>query len=276
VSLSWRDRLRVVLAPRRVILVRLGKGPGNRVSERKILACEPAPPGAPPWEPALAALAGELAGPAWRRSAARVILSNHFVHYLLVPWQEKVAGDEEQEALVRHRFTEVYGEAAADWELRWDEGRPPAPSLASAVDRRLLAGLQALFESLGMPIDAIEPYLMAAFNRWRRTMDGRQDWFLLAEPGRLCLAWFRDEAWAGLQCQQVGEDWGRELPRILERTLLLAGPEAAPGQVCIAAPETPAGKLTLAEGWSGNLLKLPDSPGFLAARDGDYAMAMNT
>lgn len=274
-SLSWRDRLRVVLSPSRVVLVRLGKGPGQRVSEKAIIPCEPAPPGAPPWEPALAALAAEISRPAWRKAAVRVVLSNHFVHYLLVPWQEKVSGDEEQQALVRYRFTEVYGEAAGDWEVRWSEGRPPAPTLACAADPRLLAGLQALFEGLGMPVDAIAPYLMAAFNRWRRVVDGQRDWFLLAEPERLCLAWFRDDEWAGLQCQQIGEGWGRELPRILERTLLLAGQEAAPGRICIAAPETPAADLVLAEGWSGSLLNLPATPGFTPARDGAYAMAMN-
>jgi len=276
VSLSWRDRLYVVLTPRRVVLVRLGKGVGTRVVAKEILACpEPAGEGAPLWQPALAALQAALPHRQWKHAEVRAILSNHFVHYLLVPWQEKVSGDEEQLALVRYSFSEVYGDAMDDWDLLWSEGRPPAPSLACAVDRRLVAGLREICAAAGLPLASIQPYLTAAFNHWCRELDGQRDWFLLAEEGRLCLAWFQEGEWAGVHCQQVGVDWGRELPQILERALLLAGRDHPPERLCITAPDKAPGDMALAEGWSGSLFKLPPCPGFAPAEDRAYAMAMN-
>lgn len=275
-SLSWRDRLQVVLTPRRVVLVRLGKGLGNRVTDRAIVPCpEPAGEGEAPWQPALIALQTALADRRWKRAEARVVLSSHFVHYLLVPWQEKVGTDEEQRALVAYSFSEVYGEAVADWEFIWNEGRPPAPSLACAVDRRLLAGLRDICTAAGLPVTSVQPYLAAAFNRWHKELDGRRDWFLLAEEGRLCLAWFQDEDWAGLHCQQVGEDWGQDLPQILERALLLAGRDQPPERLAIAAPGQARGNLALAEGWWGRTLRLPSSPGLAPGEDAAYAMALN-
>ncbi|MBS1190544.1 MAG: hypothetical protein H6R10_2336 [Rhodocyclaceae bacterium] len=274
-SLSWRDRLHVVLAPRRVILVRLARGLADRVVAKEIVACPPAQAGEPPWRPALAALETILPRRPWKNAEVRAILSNHFVHYLVVPWQEKVTGEEEQAALVRYSFAEVYGEAVEGWEILWNEGRPPAPLLACAADRRLLAGLREICAGAGLPLVAIQPYLMAAFNRWRRELDGRRDWFLLAEEGRLCLAWFQEDDWAGVNCRQVGQGWGQELPQILDRALLLAGRDSPPERLCIAAPETPAGEMALADGWSGSVLKLPARPGFAPAEDAAYAMALN-
>lgn len=275
-SLSWRDRLHVVLAPRRIVLVRLGKGFSTRVVAKEIVPSpEPAGEGAPPWQPSLEALARVLPDRRWKHAEVRVILSNHFVHYLLIPWQEKLSGEEEQQAMVRYRFSDVYGDAVDDWDLIRSESPPPAPSLACAVDRRLLAGLREICRAAGLPLVSIRPYLMAAFNRWRRELDGKRDWFLLAEEGRLCLAWFQDDDWAGLHCQSVGEGWGGELPQILERTLLLAGRDSPPERLSIAAPEEPAGELALAEGWSGQLLKLPPCPGFVPGQDAAYAIALS-
>lgn len=272
-SLLWRDRLQVVLAPGRVLLVRLGKGLGKRVVAKDNVPCEPPEEGVPPWQPALIALQSGLSQGQWKRAEVQAILSNHFVHYLLVPWQEKVSGDEEERALVAYSFSEVYGDAAADWDLTWSQGRPPAPSLAAAVDRRLLAGLREICRAAGLPLVSIQPYLMAAFNRWRRELDGKRDWFLLAEAGRLCLAWFEADEWAGIHCQQAGEAWGQELPQILERTQLLAGRDQPPARLCIAAPAKPPGEMVLAEGWSGSLLKLPSYPGIAPAEEAVYAMA---
>ncbi|MGE5493185.1 MAG: hypothetical protein ACM31P_18090 [Actinomycetota bacterium] len=274
-SLSWRDRLHAVLTPRRVVLVRLAKGFGDRVVGKESLACPEPAPGEAPWQPALATLAGALPGRQWKHAELRAILSNHFAHYLLIPWQEKLSGEDDLLALVRHRFTEVYGDAADDWEILWSEGKPPAPYLACAVDRRLLVGLRDASSAAGLPLTSIRPYLLAAFNRWRRELDGRKDWFLLAEEGRLCLAWFREGEWAGVHCQSVGDGWGGELPQILDRALLLAGRDAPPERLCIAAPEQSPGEMALADGWSGSLLKLPAVPGFSTADDAPYAMALN-
>lgn len=274
----WRDRIQIVLCPQRVILVRLGRGLHLKVLDKAVVPCGESAGGVPSWQPALAVLQQALAGPQWRHAEARVILSNHFVHYLLIDWDESLTGDEEQLALVRYRFAQTYGDAAGAWDYRWNEGHPPAPCLACAVDHGLFAGLRELFADAGLHLrlGGVQPYLMAAFNHWRHELDSERDWLLLAEPGRLCLAWFKADEWAGLHSQQVSRGWGQELPQILDRTLLLAGLSQAPERLCIHAPEASEAGLVLGEGWAGSLLRLQPCPGFVPIKDAAYAMAMNT
>jgi hypothetical protein len=277
VSLSWRDRIQIVLCPQRVILVRLGRGLKLKVQDKAVLPCGEAAAGMPPWQPALAALQEALAGPQWRNAEVRVILSNHFVRYLLIDWDESLTGYDEQLAMVRFRFAQTYGEPANTWDYRWNEGYPPAPCVACAIDPPLLAGLRELFGDAGLHLTlaGVQPYLMAAFNHWRNELDGQRDWFLLAEPERLCLSWFQADEWAGLHSQQVDQSWGRDLPQILERVMLLAGATRAPERLCIHAPEASEAGLVLGEGWSGKVLRLQPCPGFVPAKDTAYAMAMN-
>lgn len=271
-SPSWRERVLAALTPRRVLLLRQGRGLAPRLTAREQRECAPADPGMPPWQPAVLALRTALNEPAWQNAELRLVLSNHFVHYLMVPWSTQLTKAAEQAALVRHHFSQVFGTAADSWEMRWSEGKPPAPCLACGVDKTLLAALRELAADPArrLRLGAVQPYLMAAYNRWRRQLDGRQDWLLLAEEGRICLGWFEDKDWAGVFCQQVGGDWENELPGLLERALLLAGREQAPRRLSIEAPGLPAERLALAEGWSGSLLKTRR----LATADSAYAMAL--
>lgn len=272
----WRDRVHIVLCPQRVILVRFGRGLHPRVADKAIVPCGDG--GGSAWQPALAALQQALAGPQWHNAEALVVLSNHFVHYLMIDWDDSLSAYEEQLAMVRYSFAQTYGDAAEGWDYRWNEGRPPAACLACAIDHGLYAGLTELFTDAGLHLRlaGLQPYLMAAFNHWRHELDGQRDWFLLAEPGRLCLVWFKADEWAGLSSQQIDAGWGSDLPQILERAQLLAGMSRAPERLCIHAPESSEAGLALDEGWNGSVLRPRPCPGFVPAKDAAYAMAMNT
>ncbi len=267
-SLSWRDRVRVVLRPDRVILVRLARGMRPRVSAKEILACT-----ADGWQPALAALAGALKGAHWRRADATVILSNHFVRYLLVPWSDQLVTDEERAAWVRHTFAEVHGADAAQWEFRWSEEGPGHPQVASAVEQALLAGIREVFKGSTLRLCSLQPYAMSAFNHWRRAMHGQERFFLLAEPGRLCLASLGHDQWRSFRSWRLGEAWQDELPCFLERELLLGEAGEARPQVFLHLPEAPGFSLP-AGAWSAHSLKLAPLPGFSPVGDAAYAMAL--
>lgn len=271
-SPSLHERIQIALCPGRVILVRLGRGLRPRVTAREIVVCAD---GATSWEAALDALREVLRQRQWQGAAASVILSNHFVRYLLVPWDEKLSGAEEQLAMVHYAFTQAYGDAASSWECRWSEGAPAAPCLACAIDRGLLTGLRECFRETGVRLASVQPYLMSALNRWRRELRGDSRWFLLAEDGRLCLAWLKNDELGWLQCQRVDAGWGQALPEILDRALLVAGTEAR-GQVYVHAPGLADGDLMLGGGWAGRLLELGAcaGPGDASTNDSAYAIAM--
>jgi hypothetical protein len=175
------------------ILVSVGPS-GVQLGERHI-PCDPGF-GAEPWQGAIGALAAHKFEAPCR---VTVVLANPFVRYAVVPWSEGLDTPEEEDAYVRHHFAKVYGERARDWALRSSEAAPGAARLASAVDRRLIDDLKALFPAGGKAkLVSVQPQLMSRFNEWRGFIPAEGAWLVLAEPGRACVALHGRAGWAGV------------------------------------------------------------------------------
>ena len=203
--------------------------PGEVVLGGKTIPCDPAY-GAEPWQGAVAALAAHAFD---APSRVTVVLANPFVRYAVVPWSEGLDTPEEEDAYVRHHFAKVYGERARDWALRASEAPPGAPRLASAVDRRLIDDLKALFPAGGKArLVSVQPQLMSRFNEWRGFIPAEGAWLVLAEPGRACVALHGRAGWAG-----VVNGKGAWL-ELLERERYRLGGEA-PDTVLLAGAKPP-------------------------------------
>src|SRR5439155_20669494 len=136
-------RVAVVLAPSEIAI-------GD-----KTLASDPAF-GPDPWQGAVNALrAHEFK----QRCRVTVILSNHFVRYALVPWNEALAGAAEEEAYVRHHFRKIHGERAKDWTVRASEAPRGAPRLASAIDTKPLEELKRSLPKGKAKLVSVQPRL---------------------------------------------------------------------------------------------------------------------
>jgi hypothetical protein len=166
------------------------------------IACDPAF-GAEPWQGALAALKGLE----WtRRSRVTVIVANPLVRYAVVPWSEALAGEQEEEAYLRHHFGKIHGERAKAWTLRASEAPRGAARLASAIDTALLDELKRAFPKGGKArLVSVQPELMAAANRWRCAIPAQGAWLVLAEPERACLALHDAKGWRSVQ--NAKGDW---------------------------------------------------------------------
>lgn len=258
-SLWPHDRLQVAISPRQVSLLRLGRGPWPRLKARKTLVSQ-APDGS--WQASLGVLAEVLREPAWQRTELEIILSNHFVHYLLVPWDEEIHQPAEMAAQARHHFSHIYGPLADHWVIRCSASRPGQPRLASALDPRLLEDLRALGQSSGLPLRSIQPYLMTAFNQCRRHCKGKSFWFVLNEPGKLCAALLHQGGWHSLRWARHGEDGLPELPAMLARESYLSELPRLPQRVYLLGPTQPRVTLSLAHPWQLRLLQ-PAWPGLV-------------
>lgn len=263
----WRDHLHIALCPDRLVLLRMQRGLRPRPGAKLVISCD----GAHGWECVLAALAGEAAKPEWQNADVTIVLSNHFVRYQLLPWNDQLSGDEERAALVRHCYSEVYGAAAADWELRWSEEHHGAPWLASAVESALLERLRALLQHNALHLHSVQPYLMAAFNRWRKEFNGERQWFVLGEPGRLCVAQLQAGHWRSIRSHRIEGAWQEEAALILEREMLLADDEL-PQEILLQAPEG----LSSIGGVARQIRQLQPGtlPGLSAADEKHYAMLL--
>lgn len=254
-SLLSRDRLIAAVGPSSLQLQRLPPAwRGNRLLFEATTSCEAGDSGtdeAPAWSVPLTTLRDVLRDPQWSGTSATVLLSDHFVRYLLVPWDEQLVTEEEQQAMVRHAFLTAYGTAAEGWSLRWDTPPPPAPRLACAIDGGLLSSLGAAFADASLGLVSIQPQLMASFNAHGGELPAQGDyWFLAEERGRISLVWLHDDAPNALYSQRVDAEWAENLPELLARGLLLAGADSAPGAVYLhlATPREFASELP--GGWS--------------------------
>jgi hypothetical protein len=271
VSPSWNETIRVSLCPDRVGLVRRDRR--KRMLEARVVECRGPEAGRLTWEPALEAFREGLAALDRKSSAISVVLSNHFVRYTLVPWNGQLKGPEEQLAHTRHCFEQVFGSAAATWDVRLSNGAEGETQVACAVDAGLLSALDKAVASHGLKLRSVQPYLMTAFNQWRQRLDGPQVWFVLAEQDRVCLSTLLDGAWSDLQNLYAGPGWAQELPVTLARQRLL-GDLDTQAQVYVCATDESAEQVLLAAGENVHSLRLPPTAGVAAGQAGFLAMAM--
>lgn len=276
-SVLSRNELRIVLCPSHAALLAIEhrftrRGIRHEVKRREVVTGDGAAGAARGgakrrYDKVLAALEAALPAFAAGRPAVTLILSNHFSRYMLVPWNEALAGDAERLAYAQHRFRELYGDAAKQWDLRLSPDVDGAPQLSSAVDRRLLGAARELFARHKVTVASIQPYLMAAYNAAYGVLQRRSAWFGLVEPGMLCLALLHKGRWTRLRSLRIGPAWEAELPQLLEREACLAGPAGAASEVLLAAPAIDEQALPQSARWQFRRLALP-TPG------GEWGIAM--
>ncbi len=268
-----RDRLGVALFPDRLVIARVG-GWRRQLKHKEIIAFAPAPPDAPRWQPALAALADKALAGALSGADVTLVLSNHFVHYVLVPWSELLKSEEEQLAFARHRFTRVHGRSAEGWLLRLSQAAPRQPRLACGVEEALVAALNEVMAPIGRRYSSLQPHLMASFNRWHARLGVRPGWFVVAEPGLLCVALLQDGQWQSVRAIKIGPDWPNELPSVLAREQCLVDSQTECDHVSVFAPDLP-GAIALERGnWKIENLQPTLLPGMAAGVDAPFAVAV--
>ena len=270
-SLLWRDQVRVLLCPDRLVVVRLARGLRRRVVAKQIVPC--AGEGTD-WRPALWALEAVLKQAPWQNAEATVILSGWFATYLLLPPSDAVLDDQERQALARHLCTRTYGEAAASLELRLSEGSMRGGTVASCVEKELLGTLRSVFAASSLKLASVQPALMGAFNAWRRKRSSEAQWLALVESGTLCLALLHQGDWKALRVKRLAGDWAQELQMLLRRERLSNATAQNARMVSVCLAGGPDVSLPTADEWVFRHLQLPSVAGFAPDTDGHYGMAL--
>lgn len=239
-SLLSRNQLDIVLYPKQISLLRGERklslrGYETEVYARRLVDCETPADGEMPWHQSIRKLEMTLPTFIGFKPEVNVTLSNQFVQYLLVPWVDKMS-DEEEMVFAQQCFREIYGDVVDSWSVRVSPSRVGVASLASAVDTRLLEELRGSLEQMGLDIKSIQPHLMDAFNSCQSTLDGRNAWVALLEPGNLCLAVLRKGQLVWIRKLPIGEAWREELSAILQREAYLADTGVEVNEVLLWSP----------------------------------------
>ncbi|MFM9836310.1 MAG: hypothetical protein ACKVOA_09415 [Methylophilaceae bacterium] len=269
----WSDRLHFVLAPDKVTMVRFSGGLQPREVLAKSIDCAALDADQALWQPAFNAMQ-KLLAVAGGKADVKIMLSSHFVRYVLVPVQADLKDEAEEEAYVRFCFVEVYGEDAKDWTLRWNGALAVDQQIASAIDRNFLAAIEQSAKNSNMKLCSVQPYLMSAFNLVRKHMVADEQWFVLVESGNACLSSFTQGECTTLRTVRLDDDWQETLPRLLAREFLIAGADNKSRDLLLCAPQhVDLGTLQL-KGWNmraltinaNALLKGKFTPGGIRAR----------
>lgn len=211
------DAMAVALFPDHLQIARLGGGWRRRLKQQETVRLTPAPDGVPAWQPAAEALATLVNNGTLARARVSLVLSGHFVHYTLVPWNELLKSEAEKLAYARQRFVRVHGDAAQGWDLRLSRSSAHQSRLACAIPGTLLQALDEVMAPLGRHYVSLQPHLMASFNRWASRLDTQARWLAVAEPGLLCLALLQDGQWQSVRTIRTKHDGIGQLPDLLRR-----------------------------------------------------------
>jgi hypothetical protein len=262
----------IAIAPEHVTGVTLARGWSNVVKERCRIPCE-AVAAERTWKPAIGALQLVLQKLDVSSGNTTVLLSNRFVRYVLAPWQNQASGSDVETGFARHCFRQVYGPAAERWDVRVSAGAVGHSRLASGVDAELLDEIRATVAASGLKIRSIQPYLMAAFNKWRRKLDARACLFVVAEEqfytSMLVLRGHCEAVHTGA----FGGDLNDALPMILDREFMRSGLEERPALFLYAGEQTDI-ELGRAEPWIGIARELREDSGLAASLEPIYRPAV--
>jgi hypothetical protein len=271
VSLLFRDRYCAALSPDQVVLVRRRRGYRTPEDLRRGLVVDPGDPEAP-WMPATAALQEMLGAAADRTGDLVLVLSNHFVRYLIVPWEESIGSPREYERYAHVAFESVYGDAARNWVVRLSPEKARAPRLASAIDGDLDAALRRLGGGKLRLVSA-QPYLMAAYNRLGSRFRGGDFFFLLAEPGRACALAATTGRWQTLRNQAVPNM--EAIAEMAEREIRLIETGGGPlPRIFVHAPGLPTIRLPIVKGMAPQRLDLPIDSGIAPEKQAAWSMVL--
>lgn len=260
-SLWSRDHLRIALAPNGLALLRHNGQPGKPLASKSVAR------DGRDWQSLMPLLERELADPTWRAPRVEVVLSNHYVRYVLTPPPGKALSQLEEAALVAASFREIYGNETAGWRIRTHSQPPQFGLVGAAIDEALALQLGGLFARHHYADWALHPLatLVAHRNPQRRA-----DWWVLIEPGWACLFNAVGGYWRYLSSQPIDEQWRNQLPGMLEREARMAGgPQGDKPLTAIIQPVGVGnGALPVTPGWNWQMTPQRSEHGVLALAAG--------
>lgn len=260
-SLWSRDRWVAVLSPERVALVR--RRPGRRTPPELHAQRSCANPTS---DAALEALRTLLAAEDLGRGQLTMVLSSHFVQYLLVPWRAGLTRPSEMSAFAHMCFEETFGGRAGDRTVLVAGERAGGARVAAALDSAWLQALQSAAAASALRLVSITPHLCAVFDRAQRRLAARDFLLLVAEPSRSCVLVAGDGHWRSLRCTATPAR-PLELAQLVEREAQLCGlaDEGMPA-VFVHAPGQERLELPACQGVLPQRLELPGArPGVVDA-----------
>lgn len=261
VTALLRGRLRVVLAPEAVELVRFSAGlrPGIAHAVRHPVEPVRAASDGSPWRAAVDVLAAALAEPRWQNVPAEVLVSEHWVRWQIVPFVDSLVRESEREGYARMEFEAVHGERARGWQVSVAAPRAGQSVPACAVDAALPEAVRAACEAAGGKLASFSSLFSRAWDRHRHRLGSGAGALAFVEPGRCTLGVFEGGAWRAIASPRLNGDAAAVLAGELSAALA-GGVVSAPGTLHVAFAAGRRAMPADLAGWRVSVLEEPAVP----------------
>jgi hypothetical protein len=233
VSPLWRDEVGVFIGPAKVVLARMRRGIRPKCTEEQGLSIENEQSG--DWRPALTALDEQLDNKLWHNANVRLVISDHWARYAVVPWSAELSHDAERLAHAKLILANTYGDMIDQWTICLSECKPLVPAIVSAVPSELLQELNDVFAQRKLRLISMQPQLIVAYNSWRDRLPDSAAWFASVDDGSLAAMHLTNGRCDRVRSVRISDDWTVEIRRI-QTMGRLAQNRADEGRVYVDAP----------------------------------------
>jgi hypothetical protein len=233
VSPLWRDEIGIHLSPRRVLMIRVGRGLKRAVTathEHAIICGD-----ANDWTAPLVVLDQLLDRSQWQGASLRLVLCDCWVRYALVPWAMELRSSDEHVSHARQVLVRLYGSAVSEWEICLSQAPPGCARVACAMPAELLGAVRDIRTRHGMTLTSLQPQLLVAYENWRHQLPASGAWFVTIGEGTLAAARLGARTWDRIHSVRIGSEWTRDLKR-LQTFGRLASSHPEEGHVYVDAP----------------------------------------
>jgi hypothetical protein len=231
VSPLWRDELAIFVSPRRIALVRRARGLKGRLTAAAEVALADGSGSDP--NPAFTHLAQILTEPTWQNANARVVVADAWARFGMVPAPVSRLDDAARRAHARYVLGDTFGEGIADWQVALEDTVPGRTAAACALPRDLMAAIEGALAPARLKLISVQPWLVVAFNAWRRSLPRGDLWFIALEEGWVSAVEIIDGVWRRIHAARTSSDSNVEFERMQALARLARGPGA---RIFIEAP----------------------------------------
>lgn len=191
-----KERWIVALSPNALAAARQhvsGNGPATHLDE-----LTPDVGGAT-WDAPLKALEDWIKNKGQWRLKLRIVLSNRFVRYTIVPWSNAATSRDDRQILTRIAFQQQYG-LLSGWEIRVERGGCGKPQIVYALPKGLIVGLREVIDRVGVCCLSVDPFFSMCWNRCGNIAPESDSVIVVAErDGPTILATTRNGAWESIR-----------------------------------------------------------------------------
>ena len=231
----WRDEIGVFIGPTKVALVRMRRGIRPKCVAEQCISVDTR--GGNAWQSAIATLREQLANNLWHDAIVRVVVSDHWAQYAILPWSAEISGTAERLAHARLIIKNSFGDIAEKWTITLSESRPRAPTVICAIPTQLLDEIQQTFAEHKCQLRSLQADLLVAFNHWRDKVTESSAWFASVEEGSLAALHLTNGRCDRVHSVRLSDDWDVEMKRIQTMGRLAQG-RPTEGRVFVDAPDT--------------------------------------